>query len=668
MDVWKQIETLREKIKYHNDRYYDLDSPEISDAEYDQLLRQLENLEEEYPLFADSNSPTQKVGGKVKDDFKKITHKYPMQSLMDVFSENELKSFLIKIKEQIPDVEFIVERKIDGLSVALEYEQGVLVRALTRGDGFVGEDVTENVRTIRSVPVRLKKPVPLLVVRGEIYMPNSAFLKLNERQEDLEEKVFANPRNAAAGSLRQLNSSITASRNLELFVFNIQGIEGEKFEKHSQSLDWLMDNGFPTSPSYRKCKTEDEIWKAIEEIASVRGTLDYGIDGAVIKVDSLPQRLILGTTSKVPKWAVAYKYPPEQRETLIEQILVQVGRTGKLTPLAKLTPVRIAGSMVARATLHNEDFIAEKDIREGDTVLIQKAGDIIPEVVNVIKEKRTANSKPFVMPTHCPVCDAPVVRENGEAASKCTGVECPAQLFRHLIHFVSKEAMNIEGLGPSILEILLEKGLIKGIAEIYTLSEKREELKCLERFGEKSVNNLLISIEKSKSNSLERLLNGFGIKNIGVRAATILANHFESMDTLIDATYMDLVTLPEFGDISANAVLEFFRQEQTLHLINQLKQAGVQMNSNIKDRIISNIFEDKTFVLTGTLPTMTREEVTAIILAHQGKVSGSVSKKTSYVLAGEEAGSKLDKATALGVRIIDENEFKEMVEQSGFAE
>lgn len=663
MEVWKQIEELRKKIRYHNERYYDMDSPEISDPEYDRLLRQLEELEAQYPIFADPDSPTQKVGGRAKEDFKKVTHRYPMQSLMDVFSEEELRSFLCKVMEQLPDAEFVVERKIDGLSVALEYENGLLVRASTRGDGLVGEDVTENVRTIKSAPPMLKEPVSFMEVRGEIYMPNSAFLALNERQEDQDEKVFANPRNAAAGSLRQLDSTITASRGLELFVFNIQGIEGRRFETHSETLEWLGRNGFTASPSFRICKTEDEIWQAVEQIASVRGILDYGIDGAVVKVNSLEARELLGTTSKVPKWAVAYKYPPEQQETRIEQILIQVGRTGKLTPLAKLTPVRIAGSMIARATLHNEDFIAEKDIREGDAVLVQKAGDIIPEVVQVLLDKRPSSSVPFAMPTHCPICDAPVVREDGEAASRCTGAECPAQLLRHLIHFVSKEAMNIEGLGPSILETLLEKGLINGVAQIYTLSEKREELAQLEGFREKSIQNLLRSIENSKMNSLEHLITGLGIRNIGVRAATILANHFESMDDLMNANCMDLVTLPEFGDISANAVVSFFAQEQTRHLIYQLKEAGVQMTSSAKDRIQSNRFEGKTFVLTGTLPTMTRDEATAVILSHQGKVAGSVSKKTSYVVAGEEAGSKLDKAMELGVPVLSEEEFRKLTEE-----
>ncbi len=663
MEIWEQIEKLRETLRYHNKKYYDLDSPEITDAEYDKLLRELENLENQFPLFATADSPTKKVGGAVKEDFKKITHRFPMQSLQDVFSEEELKAFLNKIVEQIPEVEFIVERKIDGLSVAVEYEDGLFVRASTRGDGLIGEDVTLNVRTMKSVPNALKENAKYLEVRGEIYMPNSVFQKLNERQEILNEKIFANPRNAAAGSLRQLDSSITASRQLELFVFNIQGIEGISFDTHFKTLKWLENNGFVISPSYRFCRSIDDVLAAVEEIAQIRGTLDYGIDGAVIKVNSLSQRQILGTTSKVPRWAVAFKYPPEQKQTVIEQILVQVGRTGKLTPLARFTPVRIAGSTISRATLHNEDFINEKDIREGDTVIIQKAGDIIPEVVEVIKEKRPAISHSFIMPGHCPVCNAPVIRENGEAASRCTGTECPAQLLRHLIHFVSKEAMNIEGLGPSIIEILLENDLIKGVAEIYTLSGKSGILMQLPGFGKKSVENLLQSIENSKSNSLERLINALGIRNIGVRAAMILATKYSSIDSLMNAPYLDIVTLSEFGDISANAVVSFFAQEQTIHLINLLKQAGVKMESKVSERILSNRFEDLTFVLTGTLSGMTRDEATDLILSRKGKVSGSVSKKTNYVLTGEEAGSKLDKAISLGVKVISEEEFNEMLKE-----
>lgn len=661
MEVWKEIEELKALILHHNKLYYDLDSPQISDFEYDKLSSRLRELETAFPLFATPDSPTNKVGGTVKEEFTKIAHKYPMQSLQDVFSKEEVISFLNKIIEQIPDAKFVTERKIDGLSVALEYENGVFVRASTRGDGLVGEDVTSNVRTMKSVPMALKENISFLEVRGEIYMPNSVFLKLNEEAEEKGEKLFANPRNAAAGSVRQLDSSITASRKLEIFVFNIQGVEGKVFESHSDSLEWLEMNGFVVSPSYQVCKDIEEVANAIDEIGRIRGELDYGIDGAVVKVNSLLQRQILGTTSKVPKWAVAYKYPPEQKETIIEEILVQVGRTGKLTPLAKLTPVRIAGSTVSRATLHNEDFIRDKDIRQGDSVIIQKAGDIIPEVVVVIKEKRPLDSKPFVMPDHCPVCNAIVVRENGEAASKCTGIECPAQIFRHLVHFVSKEAMNIDGLGESILEILLEQGLIKGVADIYRLNEKRDELEKLDRFGEKSVANLLQSIENSKNNSLERLINALGIKNIGIRGATILAMNFDDIDKLMNANYLDLVSLPEFGDISANAVVDFFAQEQTIHLIKELKSAGVSMVSKVNESLKSSRFEGLVFVLTGTLPTMSRDEASAIIVSHKGKVSGSVSKKTDYVLAGDEAGSKLDKAMSLGVKVISQEEFEKLL-------
>ncbi len=657
MEVWQEIAQLREKINYHNTRYYDLDTPEITDFEYDALMRRLKELEEEFPLLACGESPTRRVGGTVSEDFKKVAHKYPMQSLTDVFNEDELRAFLTKITETQKDVEFVVERKIDGLSVALEYVSGEYVRASTRGDGQTGEDVTENVRTIQSVPARIREQLAFLEVRGEIYMPVSSFLELNEKAEIYDQKTFANPRNAAAGSLRQLNPQVTAQRKLDYFIFNVQGVDGKVFSTHSESLDWLAKQGFCVSPEFRICRTVDEVWNVIEEIGSVRGTLDYGIDGAVVKVNSLAQRQDLGTTSKVPKWAVAYKYPPEQQETLIEKILVQVGRTGKLTPLAQLTPVKIAGSTVARATLHNEDYIIEKDIREGDTALIQKAGDIIPEVVKIIIEKRPANSQPFKMPVNCPVCGASVVRDNDESASRCTGAQCPAQLLRHIIHFVSKDAMNIEGLGPSILEILLEKGLIKGVADIYKLHEKRTELLELDRFGEKSVSNLLDSIEKTKNNSLERLITALGIRNVGVRAAFILAEHFGSIDKLMNTDIEELLTLEEFGEISAKSVLEFFLQPQTKDLIDSLKDSGVQMESKSSGDVKSDKFKGMTFVLTGALPNMTRDAATAIILSHKGKVSGSVSKNTSYVVAGEEAGSKLDKANLLGLTVLDETEF-----------
>ncbi|MHB8964068.1 MAG: NAD-dependent DNA ligase LigA, partial [Saccharofermentanales bacterium] len=538
MDPLKEIQELRAKIEYHSKLYYEKDSPEISDFEYDAMLRRLEELEADYPLFASPDSPTVKVGGAALQKFKKVVHKYPMQSLTDVFSEEELRTFITRLEADIGEVDYVVERKIDGLSVALEYENGEFIRASTRGDGNIGEDVTPNVRTISAVPLRLAERIPFLEVRGEVYMQTSVFLKLNENQEILGEKIFANPRNAAAGSLRQLNPSVTAQRRLDIFIFNVQGIEGKTFRTHSESLAWLKSQGFPVSPEYMVCTGVEAVIRTVEAIGEVRGVMEYGIDGAVVKVDSLATRDELGTTSKVPRWAVAYKYPPEQKETVIEEILVQVGRTGKVTPLARLTPVRIAGSTVSRATLHNEDFIRDKDIREGDTVLVQKAGDIIPEVVRVMYEKRTDGHKPFAMPVNCPECGAPVVRENNEAASRCTGSQCPAQLFRHLVHFVSKDAMNIDGLGPSILDMLLENRLIAGVADIYTLSQKRQELLSLARFGEKSVDNLLRSIEQSKANSIERLITAFGIRNIGVRAAAVLAQNFGSMDALAEAGYM----------------------------------------------------------------------------------------------------------------------------------
>jgi DNA ligase (NAD+) len=661
MDALTEIQELRAKIRYHETQYYEKDAPEISDFEYDAMLRRLQELEEAYPLFATPDSPTVRVGGAPLQEFRKVVHRYPMQSLTDVFSEDELRAFLGKLESDIGELDYVVERKIDGLSVALEYENGVFTRASTRGDGIVGEDVTANVRTIAAVPTKLREPLAFLEVRGEVYMRNSVFLDLNEKQEILGEKVFANPRNAAAGSLRQLNPAITAQRRLDIFLFNIQGTEGRVFRTHSESLEWLRSQGFPVSPEATGCRGTEAVLRAVHAIGEARGTMDYGIDGAVVKVDSLALRDELGTTSKVPRWAVAYKFPPEQQETVIEEILVQVGRTGKVTPLARLTPVRIAGSTVSRATLHNEDFIREKDIREGDAVLIQKAGDIIPEVVRVLHEKRRADHGPFVMPTHCPECGAPVVRENNEAASRCTGAQCPAQLFRNLVHFVSKDAMNIDGMGPSILETLLDKKLIAGVADIYTLSDKREALMALERFGEKSVDNLLRSIEQSKSNSIERLITAFGIRNVGVRAAAILAQRFETMDDLMEATLLDLMELAEFGEVSAESVLSFFAQPQTRELVAKLKESGVNMRSKIQESRRSDLFAGRTFVLTGTLDGMTRDEAGALITAHGGKVSGSVSKKTDFVLAGEEAGSKLDKAFALGVRVIGKQEFLAMI-------
>lgn len=661
MDVWQEIKELREKIEYHNKLYYEQDAPEISDHEFDSMLRRLEELEREYPLFASPGSPTVRVGGRSRAEFSKVTHRFPMQSLTDVFSDEELAAFLRRLEAELGETEYVTERKIDGLSVALEYVNGILVRASTRGDGITGEDVTPNIKTIRSVPLRLAETIPFLEVRGEVYMRDPVFVKLNERQEVLGEKVFANPRNAAAGSLRQLDPSVTAQRELDIFIFNVQGAEGKVFRTHSESLEWLAEQGFPVSPGYRICIGADEVLRAVREIGEERGSIDYGIDGAVVKVDSLALRDELGTTSKVPRWAVAYKYPPEQKETVVESILVQVGRTGKLTPLAMLKPVRVAGSTVSRATLHNEDFITEKDIHIGDSVIIQKAGDIIPEVVRVIPEKRKDGAEAFVMPEFCPECGAPVVRENNEAASRCTGSQCPAQKFRHLVHFVSKDAMNIDGLGPSILETLLDNGLISGVADIYTLKNKRDELIKLPGFKDKSADNLIRAVDQSRSHSMERLITAFGIRNIGVRAAEELAKAFDSVDEIRYASLEQLLMLPDFGEISAAAVKSFFEQEQTTELIEALRTAGVNMTSRIRESQRSDVFAGKTFVLTGTLNGMTRDEASALIKSHGGKVSGSVSNKTDYVLAGEEAGSKLDKANALDVRVIGLDELLLMV-------
>lgn len=663
MEIWEEIQRLRDQIEYHNKRYYELDSPEITDREYDMMVRRLEELEREYPLYAVADSPTKKVGGKPVSGFGKITHRKPMQSLADVFNKSELENFLARVFRMVENPEFVVEKKIDGLSVSLEYESGVYARAATRGDGYIGEDVTENMRSVKGFPKELEEKVDYLAVRGEVYMPESAFLELNDEQETTGGKIFANPRNAAAGSLRQLDPEITSKRKLNLFVFNIQQIEGKSFKTHAETLEWLKTNGFSVSPDYRLCKTGEEIWNAIEQIAEQRGKTDYGIDGAVVKVNSISQREKLGSTSKTPRWAVAYKYPPEQQTTVVNEIIVQVGRTGKLTPLAQLSPVKIAGSTVSRATLHNEDFVKQKDIREGDTVLVQKAGDIIPEVVKVMEDKRPLDSKPFVMPKKCPDCGSDVFREKNEAASRCTGISCPAQIFRHLVHFVSKDAMDIDGLGPSILRILIDKGLIKGVEDIYTLKEKKDELLEIERFGEKSVENLLDSIEKSLENSLEKLIAALGIRNVGTRASYVLAENLKTMDNLMEASTEEIENLEDFGKISAEAVTNFFSQPQTKDLIKSLRESGVNMEFKSSGQEGSDRFEGLTFVLTGTLSEMSRDEASEIIMANKGKVSGSVSKKTSYVLAGEKAGSKLDKARALGVPVIDEKEFFKMVEE-----
>lgn len=669
MDAWKRIEELREKIRYHNRLYYENDSPEITDFEYDEYMRELTALEQEFPIYLTPDSPTQKVGGVPSQRFGKVTHRNVMQSLANAFSYGEIREFTARVRRSLreagveEDPGFVVEQKIDGLSVSIEYENGELIRASTRGDGVVGEDITPNIRAVRSLPKSLADPVAFLEVRGEVYMPFSAFMRTNELAELNREKIFSNPRNAAAGSLRQLDASITAERGLEVFLFNIQEIDGKSFSLHSESLIYLQSLGFTASPGFRVCKSDEEIWQAVTDIGESRGELPYGIDGAVIKLDRIEHRSYLGQTSKVPRWAVAFKYPPEQKETRLLRIDVQVGRTGKLTPVAILEPVRIAGSTVARATLNNEDYIHDKDIREGDMVILMKAGDVIPAVLQVVPEKRPSDSRSFVMPTSCPVCGAPVYREPGEAASRCTGAECPAQLFRHLVHFVSKDALSIDGMGPAMIEILLDQNLITSVADIFTLHEKRDRLLELDRMGPKSVSNLLASIEKAKQCSLDRLLVALGIRNIGTAAARVLAANFRHIHDLAGADVFALATLPDFGMLTAQSVVDFFASEQTKHLISLLEANGVKLDGGIATEKTDDRFHDLTFVLTGTLPTMTREEASARILSHGGNVSTSVSKKTSYVLAGDQAGSKLTKAQNLGVRILSEDEFLRLLEE-----
>lgn len=665
--VEDRIESLRELIDYHSRRYHVDDDPEISDFEYDKLYHELADLERENPHLVTPSSPTQRVGSQADSAFSKVIHEIKMESLNDVFDIAELYEFDKRVHETVEqNIAYVVEKKIDGLSVSLEYADGVLVRGSTRGDGQTGEDVTGNLKTIRTIPLKVnelpdKRKIPFLEVRGEVYMSKKDFLELNGRQENAGQKVFANPRNAAAGSLRQLDPAITAQRKLDIFVFNVQRAEGVIFKSHSESLGFLRDLGFKVSPGYRICSNIDEVVEEINAIGESRGTLSFETDGAVVKVDDLDQRILLGSTSKAPRWAVAYKYPPEMKKTVLREIIIQVGRTGALTPNAVLEPVKLAGTTVSRATLHNEDFIKERDIREGDTVWVRKAGEIIPEVLEVDFTKRPAGIKPYEMPDRCPVCGAPAIREESESVTRCTGIECPARLFRSIVHFASRDAMNIEGLGPALVDMLLEKGFIKGIPDLYRLKERRDELTALERMGAKSVDNLQESIERSKTNDLGKLIFGLGIRHIGLRAAQLAAMNFGSMDRLIEASEEEIRGIADFGEKIAESLYGFLRQEQTLHTLRLLKDAGVNMVSTI-NRSNDGIFKGKTFVLTGTLPGYTRTQATNIIEKLGGKVTGSVSKSTDYVLAGVDAGSKLDKALLLDVDIIDEEAFRKLCE------
>lgn len=655
----KRIDELTELLNYHNKRYYIEDNPEISDAEYDKLLRELENLEAEHPEYASALSPTKRVGGAVLEEFEQVVHEVPMESLQDAFNREEIYDFDKRVKNTILPGGYVVEHKIDGLSVSLEYRDGSFVRGSTRGNGIVGEDVTENLKTVKSIPMKLKDSIPLLEVRGEVFISKENFGKINAMREAKEESLFANPRNAAAGSLRQLNSKIAAERKLDIFVFNIQRIDGIEITNHLDGLKFLREQGFKVIPDFTLYKTIEEAYERVLEIGEERGTLYYDIDGAVIKINSFEERQSLGSTSKFPKWAVAYKFPAEQKETKIEDIVVQVGRTGAVTPLAILTPVHVAGTTVSRATLHNYDYIVEKDIKIGDTVVVQKAGDIIPEVVKVCKEKRNGGEREFKMPEYCGECGAKIIREDGEAAYRCTGMNCPAQRLRHIIHFVSRPAMDIDGIGPSVIEQMLDKKLIETAADLYTL--KAEEIAALDKMGKKSAENLLNALEKSKSNPLYRVINALGIRHIGEKGAKILANKYKKLDALKEASYEELMEIPEIGGIIAQSVKDFFAEEQNNLFVEKLKNAGVSLEDAENTEELPQIFAGKTFVLTGTLPTYKRSEAQEIIEKLGGKASSSVSKKTDFVLAGEEAGSKLEKAEALGVKIINEEEFKKMI-------
>lgn len=661
----KRIIELREITSYHAKKYYDEDNPEISDFEYDMLMLELRNLENQYPDLITSDSLTQHVGGTVKEGFEKVEHEVPLQSLQDIFDFNELYAFDERVRKTLEKeensnkekVKYIVETKIDGLSVSLEYKNGIFVRGATRGNGLVGEDITENLKTIKNIPKKIKEPIDI-IVRGEVFIGKRDFEKMNEEREENEESLFANARNAAAGSLRQLDSSIAAQRPLDIYIFNVQKSDTIEFKSHIESLRYLEKIGFNVNPVKIECNTISEVIKEINYIGENRENLSFGIDGAVIKVDDLKQREVLGTNYKTPKWAIAYKYPPEQKETLLKDIVFQVGRTGAITPMAILEPVKVAGSTISKTTLHNEDFIKEKDLRIGDTVVIQKAGDVIPEVVKVIKEKRIGNEKEFEMPKKCPVCGADAVREEGEAAVRCIGIECPAKQFRNILHFVSREAMNIKGLGDSIIEELLNRGLIRNIADIYKLT--LEDLASLKKNGKKFAQNLIDSINESKKNEFYRVINGLGIRHIGVKAAKQLAKKYKNIDELQNASYESLLEIDDMGEIMAQSVYEFFSQAQTKDLIEKLKKYDINLKAEDITQV-DNRFEGIVFVLTGSLENYSRKEAEEIIESYGGKTSSSVSKKTTYVLAGEDGGSKLTKAQTLGITIISEEEFLNMI-------
>ena len=658
MDVKQEIEALRKELNEHSYRYYVQDAPIISDFEYDRMLRRLEELESAHPDLITPDSPTQRVGGQPVEGFAPVEHPVPLESLQDVFSMEELAAFDQRVRESVEQVEYDVEPKVDGLSVALEYVDGIFVRGATRGDGRTGEDVTENLRTIQSIPLRIENAPPRLIVRGEVFMPRKVFEKLNEERELREEPLLANPRNAAAGSLRQLDPRIAAARKLDILIFNIQLVEGRRFATHQETLEYLEQLHFKVIP-HKTLTTLAEVSREIERMGDHREEFEFDIDGAVIKVNSLSDRDLLGSTAKFPRWAAAYKYPPEQKESTVVDIVVQVGRTGVLTPKAVVRPVRLAGTTVTNATLHNQDYIAEKDIRIGDTVLVQKAGEIIPEIVSVVKEKRPEGTQPYFLPSVCPVCGAPVARDTDGAHIRCTGAECPAQLLRNLVHFASRDAMDIEGLGPAVVEALVNAGLVQTAADLYQL--RPQDVAQLERMGKKSAENLIAAIETSKSQDLSRLLFAFGIRQVGQKAAKILAGRFGILEALQTATVEQLTEIDDIGAITAQSLVDWLSSPQSQHLIGQLKEAGLNMTAEVTAK--GDKFAGKTIVLTGTLTHFTRDEATAKIEAEGGKVSGSVSKKTSFVVAGEAAGSKLTKANSLGIPVLTEEEFLELLSQ-----
>ncbi len=664
MNDLELIDDLRKKLEYHINRYYNLDDPEITDYEYDMMMQQLKDLEKKHPEYITSNSPTQKVGGSAKRQAGKLVrHNVPMLSLQDVFSKEDVYNFIADMQRELDEPVFVAEHKIDGLSLSLRYRNGELEMAITRGDGIIaGEDVTENARVIKEIKHKLKDKVEYIELRGEVYMTLDSFEKVNETQELLGKKLFANPRNCAAGTLRQLDSAVTKERNLSIFIFNVQDTKGIEFKTHMEGCNWIRKQGLPVVKQYSGLKTADEVWEAIEKIADERGSLSYDIDGAVIKVDDLDERKKLGNTSKVPKWAIAYKYPPEERETKLLDIELSVGRTGRITPTAIFEPVKLCGTNVERATLHNQDFIDSLDIRIGDTIVVYKSGEIIPKIRRVIKEKRPKNSQKYLLPDVCPFCGAKLVREKDTADLKCTGTSCPAQLDRYIVNFVGRDAMDIKGFGTAYVKSLTSEKYIKDIADIYSLKNYREELIEKGLIGkEKNTDKLLDNIEKSKQNEPQRLLTGLGIRNVGKAAAREIIKHFKSIDNIEKATVEELTEVADIGEISAVSIRNFFDNPANKKIIERLKKAGLKFALDDAKKEQDSKLVGKTFVITGTLETMDRNEATELVQKYGGKASSSVSKKTSYVLAGENAGSKLAKAQELGVKVISEQEFFDMI-------